>query len=210
MTVRSTRFVSAPALPTRLRSWLTTTAVTEPRSEVSWAYQDAISPTGVGFEARSGLLQPADCQTLLPILLIRTKLALAGKSKAEMKEGMKAAVGNWKMAALEPGAMAYMLSNQGFLNSRCGNCSPHLMFYVAVKDAHTWGAAPLGTDAPVLLAPRFNGDPEPVTEFIAVVPEWSGGMPAVFGGSCSLTSDLDANSCHENELPALEAGGSLR
>lgn len=62
MTVHSTRFVSAPALPTRLRSWLTTTSVTESRSEVSWAYQHAISPTGVDFETRSGLLQPADCQ----------------------------------------------------------------------------------------------------------------------------------------------------
>ena len=121
---------------------------------------------------------PAAARTLLPITLIRTKLALAGKSKAEMNEGMKAAIENGELPALDPGGMAYMLSKQGFLNSKCGNCAPHLMFYVPVKDAHTWGAAPLGTDAPVLLATHFNGAPEPVTEFIVPVSEWSDGTPA--------------------------------
>ena len=120
---------------------------------------------------------PQAARTLLPITLIRTKLALAGKSKAEMTEGMKAAIEKGELPALEPGGMAYMLSKQGFLNSRCGNCSPHLMFYVPVKDAHTWGAAPLGTDAPVLLATHFNGAPEPVTEFMVPVSEWSDGTP---------------------------------
>jgi hypothetical protein len=124
---------------------------------------------------------PQAARTLLPITLIRTKLALDGKSKAEMNEGMKAATEKGELPAIEPGAMAYMQSKQGFLNSRCGNCSPHLMFYVPVKDAHTWGAASLGADAPVLLAPHFNGAPEPVTEFIVPVSEWSDGTPADSG-----------------------------
>ena len=124
---------------------------------------------------------PQAAKTMLPITLIRTELALAGKSKAEMNEGMKTAIEKGKLPALEPGAMAYMQSKQGFLNSRCGNCAPHLMFYVAVKDATTWGAGPLGSDAPVLLAPHFNGAPEPITEFIVPVPEWSDGTPANSG-----------------------------
>jgi hypothetical protein len=124
---------------------------------------------------------PPAVRTVLPILLIRTRLALAGKSKSEINEGMKAAIEKGELPALEPGGMAYMLSKQGFLNSKCGNCSPHLMFYVPVKDAHTWGAAPLGTDAPVLLATHFNGAPEPVTEFIVPVSEWSDGTPADSG-----------------------------
>jgi hypothetical protein len=124
---------------------------------------------------------PQAARTLLPITLIRTRLALAGKSKAEMNEGMKAATEKGELPALEPGGMAYMLSKQGFLNSKCGNCSPHLMFYVSVKDAHTWGAGPLGSDFPVLLAPHFNGAPEPVTEFIVPVSEWSDGTPADSG-----------------------------
>ena len=124
---------------------------------------------------------PQAARTLLPILLIRTRLALAGKSKAEMNEGMKAAIEKGELPALEPSAMAYMLSKQGFLNSQCGNCAPHLMFYVPVKDAHTWGAGALSSDLPVLLAPHFNGAPEPVTEFIVEVPEWSDGTPADSG-----------------------------
>ena len=121
---------------------------------------------------------PQAAKTLLPILLIRTKLALAGKSKPEMKEGMKAAIEKGELPAIEPSAMAYMLSKQGFLNSKCGNCAPHLMFYVPVKDAKTWGAGALSSDLPVLVAPHFNGDPEPVTEFIVPVSEWSDGTSA--------------------------------
>jgi hypothetical protein len=124
---------------------------------------------------------PPAARTLLPITLIRTKLALAGKSKAEMNEGMKAAIEKGEVPALEPGGMAYMLSKQGFLNSKCGNCAPHLMFYVPVKGAHTWGAGPLSSDLPILLAPHFNGAPEPVTEFIVPVPEWSDGTSADSG-----------------------------
>ena len=118
---------------------------------------------------------PQAAKTLIPILMIRTKLALAGKSKAEMKEGVKAAIEKGEVPALEPSAMAYMFSKQGFLNSKCGNCSPHLMFYVPVKDAKTWGADM--PESQVYVAPHFNGDPEPVTEFIVEVTEWSDGTP---------------------------------
>jgi hypothetical protein len=124
---------------------------------------------------------PQAAKTLVPILLIRTRLALAGKSKAEMKEGLKAAIETGELPALEPDGMAYMLSKQGFLNSKCGNCVPHLMFYVLVKDANTWGAGALTSDLPVLLAPHFNGNPEPVTEFIVPVSEWSDGTSADSG-----------------------------
>jgi hypothetical protein len=119
---------------------------------------------------------PEAAKTLIPILLIRTKLALAGKSKAEMKEGLKDATEKGELPALEPSAMAYMYSKQGFLNSKCGNCAPHLMFYVPVKDAKTWGAG--APESQIYLAPHFNGNPEPVTEFIVLVSEWSDGTPA--------------------------------
>ena len=124
---------------------------------------------------------PQAARTVLAITLIRTQLALAGKSKAEMNESMKAAIAKGKLPALEPGGMSYMLSKQGYLNSQCGNCAPHLMFYVSLKDARTWGAGALGSDLPVLLSPHFNGAPEPVTEFIVPVPEWSDGTLADSG-----------------------------
>jgi len=124
---------------------------------------------------------PQAAKTLLPILLIRTKLALAGKSKDEMKEGMKAAIEKGELPAIEPGGMAYMLSKQGHLNDICGNCAPHLMFYLSLKDGNTWGAGALGSGSVVELAPHFNGNPEPVTELNVVVPEWSDGTTADSG-----------------------------
>jgi hypothetical protein len=124
---------------------------------------------------------PEAARTLLPILLIRTRLALAGKSKAEIKEGLKAAIEKGEVPAIEPSGMAYMQSKQGILNSKCGPCAPHLMFYVPVKDAKTWGAGPLGSDLPVNSAPHFNGNPEPVTELNVEVPEWSDGTPGPDG-----------------------------
>jgi hypothetical protein len=119
---------------------------------------------------------PQAARTLLPILLIRTKLALAGKSKAEMNEGMKAAIEKGELPALEPGGMAYMLSKQGHLNDRAGAWLPHLMFFVPVKDANTWGADVPGS--PVMVNTHFNGAPEPVTELMVPVSEWSDGTPA--------------------------------
>jgi hypothetical protein len=50
-----------------------------------------------------------------------------------------------------------------------------------VKDAKTWGAGALGSDAPVQLAPHFNGAPEPVTEFIVALSDWSDGTSADSG-----------------------------
>src|SRR5215472_2884371 len=63
---------------------------------------------------------PQADRTLLPILLIRTRLALAGKSKAEIKEGMKAAIEKGELPALEPSGMSFMLSKQGRLNDHDG------------------------------------------------------------------------------------------
>jgi hypothetical protein len=119
---------------------------------------------------------PPAARTVLPIVLMRAKLALAGKSKHEIHESMKAAVEKKELPALETAAMAYMLSKQGYLNDRAGHWLPHLMFYVPLKDAKTWGADL--PDSPVMVNPHFNGAPEPVTEFMVVVSEWSDGTPA--------------------------------
>jgi hypothetical protein len=113
---------------------------------------------------------------VLPIDLMRTNFALAGQSKEEIHESMKAAVEKNELPALEPGAMIYMLSKQGHINDSAGHWLPHLMFYVPLGDAKTWGAGEPGS--PIYVAPRFNGAPEPVTELIIVVSEWSDGTPA--------------------------------
>lgn len=61
---------------------------------------------------------PQAARTILPITYRRTKLALAGKSKDEIKESMKAAVEKKELPALEPGAMCYMMSKQAYLTDK--------------------------------------------------------------------------------------------
>jgi hypothetical protein len=119
---------------------------------------------------------PPAARSILPIILMRTKFVLAGQSKDEIHESVKAAVEKNELPAVEPGAMTYMLSKQGRLNDRAGHWVPHLMFYVPLKDAMTWGAG--APDSPILVNPQFNGAPEPVTEFMVPVSDWSDGTPA--------------------------------
>jgi len=116
---------------------------------------------------------PPAVRSILPITLMRTKFVLAGQSKDEIHESMKAAVKKKELPAVEPGAMTYMLSKQGRLNDHAGHWVPHLMFYVPLKYTRTWGAG--APDSPILLNPQFNGAPEPVTEFMVVVSKWSDG-----------------------------------
>jgi hypothetical protein len=125
-------------------------------------------------------LNPPAARTVLPILLMRTKLVMAGESKEEIHESMKAAVEKKELPTLEPGGMAYMLSKQGHLNDRAGHWLPHLMFYVPTKDPMTWGADLPGS--PLMVNPHYNGAPEPVTEFMVPVSEWSDGTPADMEG----------------------------
>jgi hypothetical protein len=107
--------------------------------------------------------------------LKRTDLVLAGLSKAQIIDGLKVFQNN-ELPAVEAGGMSYMMSRQGRLNDSAGHWVPHLMFYVPLTDAMTWGAGVPGS--PVLLNPHFNGAPEPVTEFMIPVSEWSDGTPA--------------------------------
>jgi len=115
-------------------------------------------------------------RSVLPITFMRTKFVLAGQTKDEIHDSMKDAVEKNELPAVEQGAMDYMLSKQSRLNDRAGHWVPHLMFYVPFKDAKTWGAG--APDSPILVNPHFNGAPEPVTEFMVPVSEWSDGTPA--------------------------------
>jgi hypothetical protein len=118
---------------------------------------------------------PAAARSILPLTYKRTELVLAGLSKAQIIDGIKT-FDKKELPALEPGAMCYMMSSQGYLNDSVGHWVPHLMFYLPLTDGMTWGADVPGS--PVLLNPQFNGAPEPVTEFMIPVPEWSDGTPA--------------------------------
>ena len=61
-------------------------------------------------------LNPQAARSYLPITIKKTELILAGQSKAEMVDGIKAAFDKKELPTLEPGAMCYMLSRQGYLD----------------------------------------------------------------------------------------------
>jgi hypothetical protein len=120
----------------------------------------------------------AAVRSFLPIALMKTRLALAGKSQAQIGEAMQAAFNQKKLPALEPGAMCYMLSKNGYLNDRARNWHPHVMFYVPLAMSKTWGANLAGS-------PIISGDdvPDRLTIFMIPVARWSDGTPDANAGN---------------------------
>src|SRR5580658_10445428 len=121
-------------------------------------------------------LNPQAARTYLPLTLKKTEWALAGQSNIQIADHLKVAFDKKELPSLEPGAMCYMLSKQGYLNDSAGHWHPHLMFFVPLTDPKSWGADLPGS--PVMLNPQFQGAPEPITEFMVLVPNWSDGTAA--------------------------------
>jgi hypothetical protein len=115
---------------------------------------------------------PAASTTFLPIFLKKTKLVLAGKSKAEIHAATTSALEKRELPALAPGAMCYMMAKQQYLSDRDKSWHPHLMFFVSGDAGKSWGANLPGS--PVIAA----DDPEErVTIFMVVSGTWSDGTP---------------------------------
>src|SRR5271170_403293 len=74
-------------------------------------------------------LNPPAARTVVPITLKKTELILAGRSKAQMSEGIEDAFDKKELPALEPGSMSYMMSKQAFLGASAWHWHPHLMFF---------------------------------------------------------------------------------
>ena len=112
----------------------------------------------------------AAARSYLARTIKKTDLILAGHTKAEMKEAIVAAIDKKELPAMEPGAMSYMLSKQGYLSDSAGHWHPHLMFFFSDTDPAAWGADV--PDSPVLTA---NDRWEHMTTFLVPVREWSDG-----------------------------------
>jgi len=82
----------------------------------------------------------AAVRSFLPQTIKRTEWVLAGQSKAQMFEDLKAALDKKELPKPEVGAMCYMMSKQGYLNDSVGHWHPHLMFFLPPADPTTWGA----------------------------------------------------------------------
>jgi hypothetical protein len=130
-------------------------------------------------------LNPPAVRTVLPITLMRTKLVLAGKSKEEVKETVRAAIEKKELPELEAGAMSYMMSKDAYLTDAGSHNMAHLMFYMPLGTE--WGANLVDSSnhvsepfpgSPLLLAPTYKGNPEPMYMFIIGTGMWSDGTAA--------------------------------
>jgi hypothetical protein len=115
----------------------------------------------------------AAAKSFLQIYLMRTKLALAGKSKAEIVQATISALDKKQLPELEPGSMVYMMSKQQYLNDDDKAWHPHLMFFAPGNVDKSWGANL--PDSPIIAA---NDPEEHVTIFMVMVSKWSDGSPA--------------------------------
>ncbi len=117
-------------------------------------------------------LNPPAVRSYLPLTIKKTELVLAGQSKPQMFDSIKAAFDKKELPMPESGAMCYMMSKQQYLGDRNGHWHPHLMFFVQQTDAATWGADLPG--APIL---TLDNAPDPLTIFLVPVRKWSDGTP---------------------------------
>jgi hypothetical protein len=130
-------------------------------------------------------MNPQAARSMVPIVLLRSKMVMAGRSKAEMLLAVKAAFENKQVPKLESGAMDYMMSKTAYLTDEGEHNGPHLMFLTAGMDAKDWGAGAAGS--PLISAPYwFFSSKEPsqmkglpsMLVFLVGVTTWSDGTPA--------------------------------
>lgn len=112
--------------------------------------------------------------SVLSAYLKRTEWVLTGASPKDMATRTQAAIASHEMPPPDVGAMAYMMSKNGYLGDDVhGAWHPHLMFYLPRTNVGVWGANL--KDSPI-----FGDDswPEPVTVFFIPVEHWSDGTRA--------------------------------
>ena len=120
---------------------------------------------------------PPAARSVLPLTYKRTEMILAGKSKAQAIDALKAAYEKKELPPLEPGAMSYMMSKDQYLTDAGDHrWMAHLMFYTPLMDGATWGADL--PKSPVMLNPQFRGAPEPIDVFMVPAGRWSDGSAA--------------------------------
>jgi|SRR5579872_4367392 len=104
------------------------------------------------------------------IYLMKTKLVLAGKSKAEIANAIATALDQKQLPPLEPGAMAYMMSRQQYLNDQGKAWRSHTMFFSPGDMTKSWAA-----DAPNSPVMMVNDPQERVTILLVLADKWSDG-----------------------------------
>jgi hypothetical protein len=75
-----------------------------------------------------------------------------------------------EIPSIEPGAMGYMLSKNGYLSDRDPHWHPHIMLYVPEAEPAGWGANLPGS--PVI---GFSDHTDRVSVFLIPVRKWADG-----------------------------------
>jgi hypothetical protein len=114
----------------------------------------------------------AGARSFLPLVFKKAELVSAGRSKDQMTETISASINKKELPVMEPGAMCYMMSKQGYLNDQAGHWHPHLMFFAPLADAGTWGDGLPGS--PVINA---KDEVAQIITFMVPVRMWSDGTP---------------------------------
>jgi hypothetical protein len=142
--------------------------------ERGWA-ADFDDPAYMSPELRAPIcFNPAAARYHVPLTLRRTALAMAGLSKRQIIDSLKASFDRHELRLPEPGAMCYMLSKDQNFGAGNGHWRPHVMFYVTKTDSAAWGAGVPGSPVRV-----HQDDPEPTTTFFIPVARWSDGTAAL-------------------------------
>ena len=119
----------------------------------------------------------AASRSVMQYVFFRASLALAGVSKEQMFERIKAAVAANQLPVPEWGSMAYMMSKGTYLGDSAKAWHPHVMVYAPKGDGANagaaWGANLSGS--PIVFDPRTF--PEPGVTFFIPIATWSDGTP---------------------------------
>jgi hypothetical protein len=99
-----------------------------------------------------------------------TELILGGRTKDQTDTAIAAAIDKKELPPMEPGAMCYMMSKEGYGGATLPHWPSHLMFFYSDTDPAIWGANLPGS--PVL---GVTDTDEHLTQFVVVVQRWSDG-----------------------------------
>ncbi len=99
-----------------------------------------------------------------------TELALAGHTLAQVNEAIAAAVAKKELPPMEPGAMCYMMSKEGYGGATLPHWPSHLMFFYSDIDPAIWGANLPGSHVIAIADPM-----EHLTQFVIPTQKWSDG-----------------------------------
>jgi hypothetical protein len=113
----------------------------------------------------------AAARSYLLRLTKETEWGLAGRTPAQMTESITAAIAKKELPPMEPGAMCYMLSKQGYGGDSTPHWPPHLMFFYSDTDPAIWGANLPGSPVVAVSDPVV----EHLTQFVIPVQQWSDG-----------------------------------